>query len=250
MKAIWTGAIGFGLVNIPVKMYSAIQDARPDFDLLDRRTQDRIRYKRVNERSGKEVNWEDIVKAHYLKDKYIILEDTDFEAASPEKSKLIQLQSFVNEMEIESIYFDAPYYLLPQKGGEKAYALLLQALKKTKKAGLSTFVMRSSESVAVIRPYEGLLLLNKLRFHETIRAVDEIKPDLSRVLKSEMDMAVQLIERHSSAFNIEDFKDEYSRELLKLIRAKAKGKKSKVRKFVPAKKTGQNLLDQLKQSLA
>jgi DNA end-binding protein Ku len=250
MKAIWTGAIGFGLVNIPVKIYSAIEDTRPDFDLLDGKSFDRIRYKRVNERTGKEVDWNQIVKAHYLKDKYIVLEDEDFDNASPEKTKMIQLQSFVNEIEIESIYFDAPYFLLPQKGGEKAYSLLLQALKKTKKAGLSTFVMRASESVAIIRPYEGILLLNKLRFHENIRSVVDIKPAISRIQKSEMDMAVQLIKRHSSPFNIEDYKDEYSKELMKVIRAKAKGRQTKVRKFVPAKKTGDNLLDQLKQSLA
>ncbi len=250
MKAIWTGAIGFGLVNIPVKMYSATEDTRPDFDLLDRKTLDRIRYKRVNERTGKEVDWNNIVKAHYLKDKYVILEEEDFEDASPEKTKLIQLQSFIDESDIESIYYESPYYLLPQKGGEKAYSLLLQALKKTKKAGFSTFVMRAAESVAVIRPYEGLLLLNRLRFHETIRSVDEIRPSLSKVLRSEMEMAVQLIKRHSGSFNIEDFKDEYSRELLKLIRAKAKGKKPVIRKLTPIKKTSRSLLEQLKQSLA
>lgn len=250
MKAIWTGAIGFGLVNIPVKIYSATEDIRPDFDLLDRKSMERIRYKRVNEKTGKEVDWDNIVKGHYLKDRYIVLEEADFEDASPEKNKLINLESFINESDIQSIYYESPYYLVPQKGGEKAYSLLLQALKKTRKAGLSTFVMRNAESLAVIRPYEGILLLNKLRFHESLRSVEDIRPALSRISKKEMDMAVQLIQRHSSGFNIEAYRDEYSRELLKLIRAKARGKRPTVRKLPQPQKAPQDLLEQLKKSLA
>src|SRR5690606_3748153 len=128
MRAIWTGAIGFGLVNIPVKIYSATQDNRPDFDLLERKTLARVRYKRVNEETGKEVDWDNIVKGHYLKDRYVVLEDADFEAASPEKTKLINLQTFVKESDIESVYYEMPYYLRAQKGSEKAYSLLCRAL--------------------------------------------------------------------------------------------------------------------------
>lgn len=249
MKAIWTGAIGFGLVNIPVKIYSAVQDTRPDFDLLERKSLEKIRYKRVNERTGKEVDWDDIVKAHYLKDRYIVLEDADFEEASPEKTKLINLQSFVNESDVESVYFEAPYYLLPQKGGEKAYALLLSALTKTRKAALSTFVMRSAESLAIIRPYQNLLLLNKLRFHEELRPADKMLPALPRVSRQEMDMAVALIKRHSGSFDIAAYKDEYSKELLKLIRARARGKRPTVRKLKVTKTKSTDLLEQLKASL-
>lgn len=249
MKAIWTGAIGFGLVNIPVKIYSAVKDNRPDFDLLERRTGDRIRYKRVNEKSGKEVAWEDIVKAHLLKEKYIFLEDEDFEQASPEKTKLINLRNFVNQSEIESIYYESPYYLRPQKGGEKAYSLLHKALEKTKKAALSSFVMRNAENLAVIRPYKGLLLLNRLRFQEEIRDVAEADVSLVKISKEEMEMAVQLISRHTGEFDIADFKDEYTQELLKLIRAKAKGRQpaSRTIKFPKSKST--DLLQQLKESL-
>lgn len=236
MKAIWTGAIGFGLVNIPVKIYSATVDSRPDFDLLERKTLEKIRYQRVNENTGKEVDWKDIVKGYHLKDRYVVLEEADFDDASPEKTKLIHLQYFINEAEIDSIYFEAPYYLLPQKGGEAAYSLLFQALKKTKKAGFSTFVMRNAENLAVVRPYKDLLLLNQLRFHETRKPAEEIQPALSRVSKAEMDMALQLIDRHTAGFHIESYKDEYSRDLLKIIRAKAKGKKTIVRPLRPAAK--------------
>lgn len=250
MRAIWTGAIGFGLVNIPIKIYSATHNNRPDFDLLDRKSLERVRYKRVNESTGKEVDWDNIVKGHFLKDRYIILEDADFEEASPEKTKLINLQSFVNESDIDSIYFESPYYLNPRKGGEKAYSLLLKALEKTKRAALSTFVMRNTESLAVIRPYRGLLLLNKLRFYEELCPAEDVKIPLSKISKAEMDMATQLIKRHSSDFNIEDFQDEYSKELLKLIRAKAKGKHPAVRKLKVSKIESKDLLEQLKASLA
>jgi DNA end-binding protein Ku len=250
MKAIWTGAIGFGLIHIPIKLYSAIQDNRPDFDLLDRKSMSRIRYKRVNEDTGKEVDWDQIVKGHYLKDRYIVLEDADFEEASPEKTKLIQLQSFIQMDEVESVYYDVPYYILPQKGGEKAYSLLVQALKKTKKGALSTFVMRNSENLAIVQPYENLLLLNKLRFAQELRPANEYAPTLSKISKSELQMAVELIKRHSEPFEIASYQDTYSKELMKLIRAKAKGKRPVIRKFKPQKSNSQDLLEQLKASLA
>lgn len=251
MRAIWTGAIGFGLVNIPVKVFSATMDSRPDFDMLDRKDHARIRYKRVNEETGKEVDWDNIVKGHKVKDRYVVLEDADFEEASPEKNKMINLQSFVKEADIESVYFESPYYLQPQKGGEKAYSLLLRALEKTRMAGLSTFVMRNAENLAIIRPYKKILLLNKLRFEEEIRPVEELKPaQNTRVAKREMDMAVQLIKRHAENFDISAYRDEYSKELMKIIRAKAKGKRPTIRKFKPRKAASEDLLEQLKASLA
>jgi len=142
-----------------------------------------------------------------------------------------------------------PYYLRAQKGSEKAYSLLCRALTKTKRAGLSTFVMRNTENLAIIRPYQGVLLLNRLRFFEEMRPVGEVKMDLSPVSKPEMDMAVQLINRHSGKFNVEDYQDEYSNELMKLIRAKAKGKHPTVRKIKATKKNSDDLLEQLRASL-
>lgn len=251
MRAIWTGAIGFGLVNIPVKIFSAIAESRPDFDLLDRKDHQRIRYQRVNDKTGKEVSWENIVKGYMLKDDYVILEEADFEDASPEKNKMITLRTFVRTEEIENIYYDTPYYLQPQKGGEKAYSLLFSALKKTKMAGLSTFVMRTAENLALIRPYENILILNKLRFREEIRPVEELKISTnSRISGEEMDMAVQLIRRHSSAFDISQYRDEYTRELMKIIRAKAKGKRPTIRRLKIGKTKSSDLLEQLKASLA
>ena len=251
MRAIWTGAIGFGLVNIPIKIYSATQSSSLDFDMLDRKDHANIKYKRVNENTGKEVEWDNIVKGFMLKDKYIVLEDADFEEAMPEKTKMISLQSFVKLEEIDSIYFDTPYYLEPQKSGEKAYQLLLKALQKSKTAGLGTFVMRNVENLAIIKASDQVLVLNKLRFDEEIRNPDELKiPSSAKISKAEMDMALQLIKMNSNEFNISRFKNEYSKELLKIINQKSKGKRATIRKINVENTKATDLLEKLKASLA
>ncbi|SEG55325.1 DNA end-binding protein Ku [Sphingobacterium lactis] len=250
MKAIWTGAIGFGLVNIPIKIYSATQSSSLDLDMLDRKDGARIKYKRVNEESGKEVEWDNIVKGYMLKDKYVVLEDADFEEAMPEKNKMVNLQTFVKLEEIDSIYFDTPYYLLPQKAGEKAYALLYKALQKSKMAGLGTFVMRSSENLAIVKPSDNVLVLNKIRFQEEIREVeDPINVSGIKISKAEMDMAMQLIKMNSKEFDISAFKNEYSSELLKIIKAKSKGKRATIRKIKVENTKATDLLEKLKASL-
>lgn len=251
MRAIWTGAIGFGLVNIPIKIYSATQSSSLDFDMLDRKDHANIKYKRVNENTGKEVEWDNIVKGFMLKDKYIVLEDADFEEAMPEKTKMISLQSFVKLEEIDSIYFDTPYYLEPQKSGEKAYQLLLKALQKSKTAGLGTFVMRNVENLAIIKASDGVLVLNKLRFDEEIRNPEELKiPSSAKISKAEMDMALQLIKMNSNKFDISQFKNEYSKELLKIINQKSKGKRATIRKINVENTKATDLLEKLKASLA
>ncbi|QBR12942.1 Ku protein [Sphingobacterium sp. CZ-2] len=251
MRAIWTGAIGFGLVNIPIKIYSATQTSSLDFDMLDRKDHANIKYKRVNEQTGKEVKWENIVKGFMLKDKYIVLEDADFEEAMPEKNKMINLQSFVKLQEVDSIYFDTPYYLEPQKSGEKAYQLLLKALEKSKTAGLGSFVMRNVENLAIIKASDNVLVLNKIRFEEEIRNPEELKiPSSARISKAEMDMAMQLIKMNSKEFDIKDFKNEYSKELMKIIQQKSKGKRATIRKINVENTKASDLLEKLKASLA
>ncbi len=251
MRAIWTGAIGFGLVNIPIKIYSATQSSSLDLDMLDRKDQSNIKYKRVNEKTGKEVPWDNIVKGYLLKDKYIVLEDADFEDAMPEKNKMINLQTFVQGQEVDSIYFDTPYYLEPQKSGEKAYQLLRKALQKSKTVGLGTFVMRNVESLVIVRPYEHILLLNTLRFEEEIRPLTAIKDSADISLKKqEMDMALQLIKANSKPFDISAYKNEYSKALLKIIQQKSKGKRATIRKINIENTKASDLLEKLKASLA
>lgn len=252
MRAIWSGTIGFGLVNIPVKLYSAVQDSRLDLDMLDKRDHAHIKFHRVNEDTGKEVPWDRIVKGYLYNDDYIILEDEDFQAASPEKTKIINIESFVNETDIDDIYFETPYYLEPEKSGAKAYALLLKTLEQTGKAGLGRFVLRTSEHLVVIRPRENYLMLHQLRFEEEIRKPDELAlptGSAAKIQKKEIDMAVKLVESYSTEFDISEYKDEYHAELLKIIKAKASGKKRTVKKMKVVHTKSTDLFSQLKASL-
>src|SRR6201996_1938415 len=225
MRSIWTGAIGFGLVNIPIKMYSAVQDSDLDLDMLDKKDHAHIRFKRVNEDTGKEVAWENIVKAYKLDDRYVVLTDEDFEKASPEKSKIIGINEFVDEREIDGIYYEMPYYLEPEKSGTKAYALLRDALHKTGKVGFGSFVLRNKEGLCLIKPMEEILVLNRIRWAQEIRPSDELNIPKGNAKPAEMKMAVELINQLSGAFDIASYKDTYSDELMKLIKAKAKGQK-------------------------
>lgn len=249
MKSIWNGAIGFGLVNIPIKLYSASESSSLDLDMLDKRDLSNIKFKRVNEKSGKEVEWENIVKGYKLEDRYIILEDEDFEAASPEKNKMFSIEQFVKEEEIDSVYFETPYFLEPQKHGENAYALLLEALKKTKMVGVGTFVLRNKEIMGIIKPYQDLLIINRIRFPEELREYDELKVPRTKTKPGELKLAISLIEQNSEPFNTEQFKDQYNADLLKIIKKKAKGKPIKVSKNKDVDVKTVDLMEKLKASL-
>lgn len=249
MRALWSGSIGFGLVNIPVKLYSATQDSRLDLDMLDSRNHAHIKYQRINEQTGKEVPWEKIVKGFLYNDEYVVLEAEDFEAASPRKSKIIEIVSFVKEEEIDDIYFETPYYIEPDKSGGKAYELLLKALQKTGKVGLAQFVLRTQEHLVVIRPRDNYLLLQQLRFEEEIRTPDLALPSNVRIAKNELDMATKLVQQYSAPFDISKYKDEYRQELMKIIKAKAGGKKTVVKKMKVVHTKSDELFDQLKASL-
>lgn len=252
MKAIWNGAIGFGLVNIPVKIYSATETSKLDLDMLDKSDYSNIRFKRVNENTGKEVKWENIVKGYLMDDKYIVLDEEDYEAASPEKTKILSIDQFVKEAEVDSVYFETPYYLEPQKNGENAYRLLLKALEKTQMVGIGTFVLRDSEAIGMIRPYnDDILVLNRLRFDQEIRNYSDLKIPTHKAPKpAELKMAVNLIEQLSQDFDPTLYKDTYSADLMKIIKQKAKGKGIKARKAPPAKEGKViDLMAQLKASL-
>ncbi|MCX2430402.1 MULTISPECIES: Ku protein [unclassified Pedobacter] len=250
MRSIWKGAIGFGLVNIPVKLFSGVQTTHLDLDMLDERDHEKIRYQRVNDKTHKEVPYEKIVKGYFLKDKYIILEKHDFEEAAPEKTKIIELENFVDIKDINPIYYETSYYTEPEKQGKKAYALLLKALQKSGKAGVARFVLRNTENLCVIHPMENVIIITKIRFEQEIRSLDEInKADDITITKKEMDVGLALIKQYSSKFDLSSFKDDYSNELLKIIKAKAKGKRATVKKMKPQKASSDDLYDQLMQSL-
>jgi len=223
-RSIWTGAISFGLINIPVKVYSAIQDSRLNLDMLDSKDHSNIKFKRVNENTGKEVQFDDIVKGYKVGDEYVVLEPEDFESADAKKTKTIEILNFVKQAEIDSIYYEQPYYLEPDKSGEKAYGLLRDALSASLKVGVTTFVMRNKESLAILKPYGKVIVLNRIRFEQEIRDVKDIKtPVVSKAKTKEQLMAVKLIEQLTEKFDISKYKDTYTNKLLKIIKDKAKG---------------------------
>lgn len=251
MRAIWTGAIGFGLVNIPVKIYTATETGSIDLDMLDSRDHANIHFKRVNANTGKEVAWEDIVKGFLKNEQYIILEDEDFEAALPEKSKILSIDSFVPEKEIDSIYFENPYFLEPQKGGEAAYSLLLRSLMQTSMVAVGTFVLRQTEALCIVRVYEdNILLLHRLRFQEDIRDYKDLKIPAHKAPKpAELKMAKTLIKEYTASFDASLYKNNYQKALMRIINQKSKGKKiSKKAAHVENTKVT-DLMAQLKASL-
>ena len=250
MRPIWTGAIGFGLVNIPVKLYSATESSYVDLDMLDKKDHSHIKYLRVNEKTGKEVAWENIVKGYDTGSKYVVLDALDFEKAGAEKTKLIEITDFVKQEEIDSVYYETPYYLAPEKSGVRPYALLREALIKTKRAGVASFVMRNKEHLAILRVSGDAIILNRIRFHEEIRPTTELPLPAKTVVKpAELKMAIALVDQLSGKFDITGYKDSYTASLMKVINAKAKGKKTAapVMKVVHSK--AKDLMEQLKASI-
>src|SRR5579872_19023 len=252
MRPIWTGAISFGLVNIPVKIFTATKESTLDLDMLDGRDHARVKFKRVNENTGKEIPYEQIVKGYNLNGDYVILEPEDFLAADAKKTKTIEIVNFVNEKDIDSVYYEQPYYLEPDKGGEKAYALLREALKQVGKVGLAEFVMRNKEALAIIKPSDKALVLNRIRFAEEIKSTADLNlPEISKTKPKEAQMAIQLIDHLTDKFDISAYKDTYTDKLLRIIQEKAKGKKPS--KSVPKPKIvhqkGEDLMAILKASL-
>ncbi|WP_026969675.1 Ku protein [Algoriphagus terrigena] len=249
MKSIWNGTLGFGLVNIPIKMYSASESRTIELDMLDSKDHSRIRYQRINEKSGKEVEWKDIVKGFKIEDKYVILEEEDFEQANAKKTKIVEIEAFVDERDVADMLFKKPYFLEPQKEGGKAYNLLRDALKKTKKLGLATFVMRQKENLSLIGVYEDVLVLHVIRFSDEIRNPADLKISSSKATKKEVDMAESLIKQYSEKFDLSKYKDQYTTQLMKVIKAKSKGKKTVLKKFEPENTPSKDLMAQLKASL-
>lgn len=250
MRSLWTGSIGFGLVNIPVKLYSATQESSLDLDMLDKKDKSHIRFKRVNEKTGREVPWDNIVKAYDYNGKYVVLDEKDFASASAEKSKLLEITEFANEADINTMYFETPYYLEPQKAGSKAYVLLRRAMEEAKMVGICTFVLRNRDNLGIIRPEGDVLILEKMRFAEELKDYSELSiPTKETVRPAELKMAVQLIKQGAGKFDIEAYKDEYTAKLLKVIHAKAKGQKIVAPKMKVVHNTKSDIMDQLKASL-
>ena len=224
-RAIWTGSISFGLVNVPVRMYSAIAENDLRFHLIHEPDGGRIGYQKICKSEGEPVPDEEIVKGfEFEQDEFVVLEDEDFEAARTEGVKTIELSDFVPYDEIDPIYFERTYFLGPQEGGEKVYALLREAMEQTGLAALGKFVMRDRQHLGCLRVREGALTLEKMFFHDEIRPLDEIAPGKVKVAKTELEMATALVEQYTGEFDPKKYEDTYREALCKVIRAKRKGK--------------------------
>jgi DNA end-binding protein Ku len=225
MRAIWKGTITFGLVTIPVALHPATRREELKFRLLRDSDLSPVNYKRVAEADGKEVPWEHIVKGYeYDKDRYVVLKEEDFKRVDLEATQSVDIVDFVNVSEIDPRYFHKPYFLEPQKGGEKAYALLRNVLKNTNKVGIAKVVIRKREHLAAVKPQGNALVLELMHFKEELADTDGLKmPKEKEFSKKEVDMATSLVETLSDKWNPEKYKDEYRHALMELIEKKAEG---------------------------
>jgi len=229
-RAIWSGSISFGLLNVPIKLYSAVSRKNVSFRELRESDGSRIRHKRVAEADGEEVPYEEIVKGYEISpEQYVVVTRDELEEIDPKKTRAIEIQDFVDLDDIDPIYFDHPYYLGPDKGAEKAYSLLVKAMSDAKKVAIARFVLRNRENLAAIRPADNVLAMATMRFADEVVAPDELGEDVipqdgRKLDRREVDMAKQLIDSLTADFDPGKYRDEYREELLALIDRKAQGK--------------------------
>ena len=224
-RAIWSGAISFGLVNVPVRMYSAIDEKDVHFHLLHEKDDSRIGYEKICKAEEKPVPDDEIVKAYELDDgEYVYVSDDDLAAAEGETYRTIDLEDFVAYDEIDPIYFEKTYYLGPADGAERVYALLLRAMDESGLCGIGKYVMREKQHLGCLRVRDGVIALERMYFADEIRPTEEIKPKKASVGKREVDVALELIDRFTGSFEPEKYADDYRTRLLKIIDAKRKGK--------------------------
>jgi DNA end-binding protein Ku len=233
-RGLWKGAISFGLVNVPVELFSAEKRSTElDLTMLDKRDLAPVGYKRYNKASGEDVPWSEIVKGYEYEDgKYVVLSEEDFRRANVEASKTVDIQAFVGAGEVPPLYFETPYYLAPGKRGEKAYALLREALKKAGKIGIATVVIRTRQYLAALIPHGDVLLMNTIRYADEVRPVEELGiPEASlrgaKVTAKEIDLALRLIDDMADRWKPAQYKDTYREDLLKRIEEKVKAGQTK-----------------------
>jgi DNA end-binding protein Ku len=252
---MWSGAISFGLVNVPVKLYSAVSKKTVRFNQLNAETGNRIQQKRVDPETGEEVGYDQIVKGYELtKDRYVVITPDELESLDPEKTRTVDIEDFVDLDEIDPVYYDHPYYLVPDKGATKAYGLLLGAMKQANKVAIARVVLRSKEQLVAIRPSGDVLMMETMLFHDEVVPAQDIE-DLpeEKELKAtdrELKMAQQLIDSLSSEFDPTSYRDEYREKVLELIEMKASGQEIAVQPEAPEPAKVPDLMAALEASLA
>jgi DNA end-binding protein Ku len=245
-RSLWKGAISFGLVNVPVELHSAQKrSAELDLTMLDKRNLAPVGYKRVNKQSGKEVPWKEVVKGYEYKDgEFVVLSDEDFRRANPEATKTIDIHAFVDLALIQPQYFDTPYYLLPEKRGAKAYALLRETLQKSGKAGIATVVIRTKQYLAALVAQDDLMVLNTLRYAAELKEPSELKAPKAKVTGKELDMALRLVKDMEDEWRPKKFHDSYREDILKRVKEKVKaGETEEITAPEKGKEKGAEVID-------
>jgi DNA end-binding protein Ku len=254
-RSIWSGAISFGLVNVPVKLYSAVSRKTVRFHQLNGKTGTRIQQKRVDPATGDEVAFEDIVKGYELtKESYVIVTPDELDALDPERTRTIDIEDFVDQAEIDPVYYDHPYYLAPDKGAGKAYRLLLDAMRESGKVAIARVVLRSKEQLVAIRPAGNALMMETMVFHDEVvspDSIDELPEEAdAKTSDRELKMAQQLIDSLSSEFEPERYHDEYREKVLDLVERKAQGEEIATQPEAPEPARVPDLMAALEASLA
>jgi DNA end-binding protein Ku len=229
-RSMWKGSIAFGLVNIPIELYSATRDHRPKFRLLHAKDEEPVRYERVCQKEGKPVAWEDLVKGYeYAKNQFVVLTKDDFKTAALEKTKTIDILDFVDPAEIDERYFETPYYLTPGKGADRAYALLREAIRQSGRMGIAKIILREAQHLAAVEAIGDALVLTMMRFADELADLDEFRfPKAGEIRAAELNMAKQLIGSLESKWDPGKYNDEYKDNLMRLITAKTKGRAPKL----------------------
>ena len=251
-RALWKGSIAFGLVNIPVELHTAVRDSRPRFRMLHAEDKSPVKFERVCAREGKPVAWDELVKGYeYEKGRFVVLTKEDFKAAALEKSRTVDIRNFVKGEEIDDRFFETSYYLTPAKGGERAYALLREAIRETGLVGVATIVLRDAQHLAALEVKRDAMVLTMMRYVEELVDIGEYTfPTAKDVRKPELQMARTLVEQLADKWDPNQYTDEYRANLMKIIKAKMKGRKPDLEAPAePQQAEVVDLMERLRQSL-
>jgi len=251
-RALWKGSISFGLVNIPIELHTAVRDHRPKFRMLHAKDKSPVRFERVCIRDGHPVAWEDLVKGYeFQKGHFVVVTKEDFQAAAVEKTRTIDIVDFVKSDEIDDRFFETPYYLLPAKGGERAYALLREAIRQSGRVGVAKFILRDAQHLAAVEAIDNALVLTIMRFSDELVETSAFEfPGDAGIRKPELDMAKSLVNSLAAEWDPTKYTDQYRENLLKLIQAKLKGKKVDLEEAAePRQAQVVDLMERLRRSL-
>lgn len=251
-RALWKGAIAFGLVSIPVELHTAVRDHRPRFRMLHAKDRSPVRFERVCITDGRPVAWADLVKGYeYAKGRFVVLTREDFQAAAVEKSRTVEIIDFVDADAVDDRFFDTPYYLVPGKGGERAYALLREAIRDSKRVGIAKFILRDAQHLAAVEVIGDALVLSTMRFaDELVDASAFTLPSGSDIKPAELDMAKALVNSLAADWDAAKYTDQYRENLLRIIQAKMKGRKATLEaEAEPRHAEVIDLMERLRQSL-